>query len=196
MVQKLSHEEAGAILLNRLRMPYLLKHFNPRYIWGLFVFINGVITIAILSLLAYLTGNPFVFPSLGPTAILLFLASSAEASRPRNALAGHAIGIACGYLMLLATGLAHAPSVIEGGVTLPRVIAASFALGLTGAIMVIAKTPHPPAGATTLLIALGFITKPSLLLIIEVAVVLLVVQALVINRLAGVSNVTTKTVKY
>lgn len=169
-------------------MPYLVRHFNPRYVWAVFVFINGVITIAILTLLAYVTGSTFVFPSLGPTAILFFMSPNSLAVRPKNALVGHAIGIACGYLALVVTGLTHATSVIDGGVDLQRIIAASLALGLTGAVMVAAKTPHAPAGATTLIIALGFITAPFSLVIIEVAVGLLVVQALVINRLAGVHN--------
>lgn len=182
------HEELGKVLLGRLRMPYLTKHFNARCVWALFIFINGFVTIAILTLLAFVSGSSFVFPSLGPTAILFFMTPRSEAARPRNALVGHAIGIICGYLGLLVTGLTAAPSVIDGGVTLPRVIAASLALGLTGAIMVIARTPHAPAGATTLIIALGFITQPFSLCIIEVAVALLVVQAVLINRLAGVGS--------
>jgi CBS domain-containing membrane protein len=44
---------------------------------------------------------------------------------------------------------------------------------------------HPPAGATTLIVSLGIISKPLELVIIEVAVFLLVAQALAINRLAG-----------
>jgi CBS-domain-containing membrane protein len=47
------------------------------------------------------------------------------------------------------------------------------------------RADHPPAGATTLIVSLGIISKPKALLIIEVAVFLLVAQALVINRLAG-----------
>jgi CBS domain-containing membrane protein len=46
---------------------------------------------------------------------------------------------------------------------------------------------HPPAGATTLIISLGITSKPRELVIIEVAVFLLVAQALMINRLAGLS---------
>ena len=42
-----------------------------------------------------------------------------------------------------------------------------------------------PAGATTLIVSLGIIWKPRELAVIEVAVFLLVAQALVINRLAG-----------
>jgi CBS-domain-containing membrane protein len=51
--------------------------------------------------------------------------------------------------------------------------------------MVLLKAGHPPAGATTLIVSLGIISKPKELVIIEVAVFLLVAQALVINRLAG-----------
>lgn len=180
-----THSDSGRALVAKLRMPYLLKHFHPRYVWAGFVFINGLITIAILSALAYLTGSDFAFPSLGPTAILFFMSPKSEATKPKNALIGHAIGIVCGYLALVVTGLTAAPSVIDGGTTWPRIIAASLALAATGAIMVIAKTPHAPAGATTLIIALGFITKPLSLVIIEVAVILLVLQAVAINHLAG-----------
>jgi CBS-domain-containing membrane protein len=51
--------------------------------------------------------------------------------------------------------------------------------------MVLLDISHPPAGATTLIVSLGIISKPRELVIIEVAVFLLVAQALVINRLAG-----------
>src|SRR5579863_3213393 len=45
---------------------------------------------------------------------------------------------------------------------------------------------HPPAGATALIVSLGIISRPFELVIIEAAVFLLVAQALVINRLAGI----------
>ena len=53
--------------------------------------------------------------------------------------------------------------------------------------MVLLGVSHPPAGATTLIISLGITSKPRELVIIEVAVFLLVAQALMINRLAGLS---------
>ncbi len=43
-----------------------------------------------------------------------------------------------------------------------------------------------PAGATTLIVALGIVTRPVYLVVIEVAVVLLVLLAAGINRLAGI----------
>jgi hypothetical protein len=44
---------------------------------------------------------------------------------------------------------------------------------------------HPPAGATTLIVSLGIIALPKDLLVIEAAVILLTLQAFVLNRLAG-----------
>jgi len=44
---------------------------------------------------------------------------------------------------------------------------------------------HPPAGATTLIISLGIITQPLHLLMIQLAVALLTLQAIGINRLTG-----------
>lgn len=172
----------------RFRLPYLLKHYKPRYVWAVFVFINCLVTITILALLAFVTGSSFVFPSLGPTAILFFMTPRTDSARPRSALIGHAIGIVCGYGALVVTGLTQAPSVIDDGVTLPRIIAAGLALAFTGALMVLTRSPHAPAGATTLIIALGFITQPLSLVVIEVAVVLLVIQAVIINRLAGANS--------
>jgi CBS-domain-containing membrane protein len=52
--------------------------------------------------------------------------------------------------------------------------------------MALLRINHPPAGATTLIVSLGIISRPRELVIIEVAVILLTVQAFVINRIAGI----------
>jgi CBS domain-containing membrane protein len=71
-------------------------------------------------------------------------------------------------------------------VTWPRVIAAALSLGLTAGLMVLLRSPHPPAGATTLIISLGILTKPWQLALLMEAVVLLTLYAFAINRLAGI----------
>ena len=71
------------------------------------------------------------------------------------------------------------------GVDSSRILAAALSLASTSAVMILLKAAHPPAGATTLIISLGIVTKPSYLVTIEIAVVLLVAQAIAINRLAG-----------
>ena len=73
----------------------------------------------------------------------------------------------------------------SSGIFWPRLLAAALSLSATGAVMVLSRVNHPPAGATTLIVSLGIIAKPRELIIIEIAVVLLAAQALLINRLAG-----------
>ncbi len=172
-------------LLRRARLDWLLRHFPPRLVRSVYVFINGFVTIAVLALLALVSRNPFVFPSLGPTAYLLFFSPLAKASSPRNTILGHAVGLICGYAAFLVTGAGALPYGAHAAVYWPRILAAALSLSATGAFMVLLEISHPPAGATTLIVSLGIISKPGELVIIEVAVFLLVAQALLINRLAG-----------
>lgn len=183
------HEHAGVdhvlSLLQRLRLDWLLRHFPPRLVRSLYVFVNGFVTIGILALLALVTGNPFVFPSLGPTAYLLFFSPLAKASSPRNTILGHAIGLICGYGAFVLTGAGSIPFGGHPSIFWQRILAAALSLSATGAFMALLDVSHPPAGATTLIVSLGIIAKPRELVVIEVAVFLLVAQALLINRLAG-----------
>lgn len=174
------------VLLAHLRLEWLLQHFPTRVVWAIYVCINGFITIGLLALLALFTGSPFVFPSLGPTAYLFFFSPLAEASSPRNTIFGHAIGLICGYGAFALTVASSPPFGMHPGVHGARVLAAALSLSATGALMALFRVSHPPAGATTLIVSLGIISQPKELVIIEVAVILLTLQALAINRLAGV----------
>jgi CBS domain-containing membrane protein len=98
---------------------------------------------------------------------------------------GHAVGLICGYAAYVVTG-SHG----FGGPALlsawwPEAMAAALSLAFTGALMVLLKVSHPPAGATTLIVSLGILTKVEYLVVIEVAVILLTAQAFLINRAAG-----------
>jgi hypothetical protein len=81
----------------RPRLIRLLKRFPQRLVWALFVLAMGFVSIAILAVIAMFTHTLFVFPSLGPTAILFFFHPMSASASPRHALYGHAIGILCGY---------------------------------------------------------------------------------------------------
>jgi CBS-domain-containing membrane protein len=172
-------------LIDRLRLRSLLGRFPERPVWAAFMFVNGFVTIGILAAVAMVSRTPFVFPSLGPTAFLFFFTPTAPTASPRHTVYGHAIGIVCGYSALWLTGLHHAPPAMVTGVNPDRILAAALSLATTGALMILLKAAHPPAGATTLIVSLGIVTRPLHLLVIEVAVLLLVVQAVAINRLAG-----------
>jgi CBS domain-containing membrane protein len=178
--------EHVGILLAHLRLKWLLQHFPSRLMWAIYVSVNGFITIGLLALLALLTGSPFVFPSLGPTAYLFFFSPMAEASSPRNTILGHAIGLICGYAAFALAVASSPPFGMHPGVHAARVLAAALSLSATGALMALFRVSHPPAGATTLIVSLGIISQPRELVIIEVAVILLTAQAFAINRLAGI----------
>lgn len=173
-------------LARRVRIPSLVERHSSTAALGLFAFVNGVVAIGLMAVATLVTGAPFIFPSLGPTAFLLFYTPLLPAACPRNTLGGHAIGAAAGYLALALFGLTHnAPALVEG-VAWSRVGAAALSLGLTSGAMVWARVPHPPAGATTLIVSLGILREPWQLGVLMIAVLLLVTQGFVINRLAGI----------
>ena len=170
----------------RFRIPGLVSRHSQTSVMGLFALVNGVLSIALMSMAAVATGQAFIFPSLGPTAFLLFYTPTLPAACPRNTIFGHAIGVAAGYLALVIFGLTEAAPALATEVTWPRVGAAAVSLGLTSGFMVWLKVPHPPAGATTLIVSLGILKTPAQLTVLMIAVVLMVVQGMVINRLAGI----------
>ncbi|HEU5347662.1 MAG TPA: HPP family protein [Ktedonobacterales bacterium] len=173
-------------LFRRFQLKSLLTNHSRIPVLAAFSFVNGCLSIGIMAALAIATGSPFIFPSLGPTAFLFFYTPTAPTASPRNAIIGHAIGVIAGYFSLVITGLTMAGPALAVGVNGPRVIAAALSLGLTSGLMVLFKSPHPPAGATTLIISLGILTQPKHLVILMFAVVLLTAQAFIINRLAGI----------
>jgi len=155
-------------------------------LWALFMFVNGFISIGILCGLAMLFRTPFIFPSLGAIAFLVFFTPTTPAASPRNTLCGHAIAIVCGYVALWVTGLQHAGPAVVTEFGSGRILAAALSLATTGALMIRLNVPHPPAAATTLIVSLGVVTRPAYLVVLEAGVALLVVQAIIINRLTGV----------
>jgi CBS domain-containing membrane protein len=183
---QLEHEfELLEGFLRRLRITWLLRHFSPKPVWAVFVCANSFVAIALLSLVAMISRTPFVFPSLGPTAYLLFFTPRTPAASPKHAVCGHALGLLFGWSALAITGLSNAPPVTSEGVNRMRLLAAATSLAATGAAMVLLNVGHPPAGATTLIVSLGFIVRVWHLLIIEAAVVALLLHAVAINRLSG-----------
>ncbi len=135
--------------------------------------------------IALLTGQPWLFPSLGPTAVLQTEQPTAESSSPRNTVIGHAVALAAGYLALLAFGLTTAGPALSTGVDLPRVGAAAVSLGLTAGVLALLDRPHPPAGATTLIVSLGLLNTPTSLGIALASVCVVTASCWLYNRASG-----------
>ena len=173
-------------LARRMQLDNVIRRLGTVPALSLFAFVNGCISIGLMALTGLVTRAPFVFPSLGPTAFLFFYTPLAPTASPRNTIVGHAVGASMGWLSLQVFGLADAGPAVTSDVTAARVLAAAMSLGLTSGVMVLLRAPHPPAGATTLIISLGVMWEPWQIGVLMIAVVLLTLQAIVINRAAGI----------
>ena len=170
-------------LLRYVQLPWLMQQYPRIPVFALYNFLSGFLSIGLMAAFAVILHSPLIFPSLGPTAFHYFSRQTAPTASPRNAIIGHFIGIVAGYFSLVVTGLTTAGPAIANGVTWPRVIAAALSLGLTAGLMLLFHTSHAPAGATTLIISLGILTQPWQLVMLMIAIILLTLQAIAINRL-------------
>jgi CBS-domain-containing membrane protein len=116
----------------------------------------------VLGLVGLAAGRPFLFPSVGPTAVLQAHKPDDPSSRPYNILVGHLVGLGSAFVMVTLLGIGQQKSVFEmGHLTTERVAAAVLAMALAAAVEFLLRAPHPPAAATTLLAALGAF-KPTI----------------------------------
>jgi CBS-domain-containing membrane protein len=152
---------------------------------AIFAGTNGALSIAIMAFIDRMTSAPFIFPSLGPSAFLFFSRPLARAAAPRNAVLGHLIGGVCGLWSLALFGLLGKRSILITGVDTHRILAAALSVALTSALLVYLRVEHPPALATTLILSLGFMRSVPDFAVLMLAVGLITVQAVAINRRAG-----------
>lgn len=155
---------------------------------GIYALLLCLATLALIGLVGLLTRQPLLFPSLGPTAMLFFERPLQAAAAPRNTLFGHGVAIAAGWVSLLLFGLLAAPPVLQEGITPARIGAAAVSVGLTALVLKLLDAPHPPAGATTLIVSLGLLTSPPELLAIAGGVVALTLASVVLNRSLGLRH--------
>jgi CBS domain-containing membrane protein len=152
---------------------------------ALYTFVACALACTLSGLAAYLLKQPLLFPSLGPALYLAFETPLAPRASPRNATIGHLVAILAGVLALALFGLLDEPSILREGVTLARVGAAALSVALTGAVLLLLRASHPPAGATTLIVSLGLLQTPPELLALAGGVVIFVFAGWAINRLLG-----------
>ena len=148
--------------------------------------IGSFLALAVSGTIAWIVSEPLVFPSLGATAFLCFETPLAEVASPRNTIVGHFTAIVAAALSLAAFGLLDAPSAFVEGITPARVGAVALSVGLTGGVLRLLRSAHPPAGATTIIVSSGLLAEPSQMLAVAVGVVLLTVSCWLLNRAIGV----------
>ncbi|HTV09205.1 MAG TPA: HPP family protein [Candidatus Aquilonibacter sp.] len=129
--------------------------------------------ILIASVAAWLTQQPLIFASLGPTAYELIETPHRKSARPYNIIAGHLIAVVCGFASLSLTRAWWAPAVSNGHVRFPRVEAAVVSAGLTVLVTLLLRATQPAAISTTLLISLGLMQQWKDGVMLMVAVLLM-----------------------
>jgi CBS-domain-containing membrane protein len=142
--------------------------------------------LAIAGIVAWLTHLPWIFPSLAPTALLVFETPLRPQASPRHTLVGHGVAIVTGYASLLAFGLQSAPSVTVAGVTPARIGATALAVGATTFFLHAVRSAHPPAGATALIVSLGIMRTGVDLGVLAGAVLLVTALGWGFNRAVGI----------
>jgi len=142
---------------------------------GTSLYAGGLFTI--LGVIAWASGQPFVFPSLGPTAFVLTFEHHSDRPSPARIVASHLIGGLAGLLAWSLLGgqvaiTATPPPLSMAGLGLAA--SATLSIMLTSWAMIATDAVHPPACATTLIVSLGLLSTPRQVAIIVVAVALLV----------------------
>lgn len=132
----------------------------------------------VLGAVAWLSGQPFVFPSLGPSAFLLAFERRASRGRLYRIVASHAIGGVAGLVAytLLGAGVTLTATPPPGSAAGLHLVASGVcSVVLTSWGMIAADTNHAPACATTLIVSLGLLSTPLQVATIVAGVVVLVV---------------------
>ncbi|GAA5088548.1 hypothetical protein GCM10025760_11090 [Microbacterium yannicii] len=62
-------------------------------------------------------------------------------------------------------------------------VAGTLSVAITTLVLTLLKTPHPPAGATTLIVSLGILAQPPQLLAMAGAIVLVTLAGWALNTL-------------
>ncbi|MGO4435525.1 HPP family protein, partial [Paenarthrobacter sp. RAF9] len=67
----------------------------------------------------------------------------------------------------------------------PHLLAGALSVALTTLVLTWARKPHPPAGATTLIVSLGILTSPAQLLSMAAAIIFTTILGWGLNALLG-----------
>lgn len=149
----------------------------------------------VLGTIAWVSGQPFIFPSLGPSAFILAFDRQSERTGRYRIVGSHLIGGVAGFLAwtLIAAGsslTATPPALSVEGFRLAA--SATVSIMLTSWAMITTDTIHAPACATTLIVSLGLLSTPTQVAIIAASVFILVefhaVTLSVFTRIVGDSH--------
>ncbi len=138
-------------------------------------FYAGILFTA-LALIAWGSGQAFIFPSLGPSTFVLAFDRHSDTDQLLEIILAHSIGCIGGFLAWTLVSpdtviTATPPPFSDAGLQL--ITSAILSIILTTWGMVTFGEIHPPACATTLIVSLGLLSTPLAVTIIVVSVTLI-----------------------
>ncbi len=164
---------------SRLRLGYLVhRREHTRVTIILFLVTAATAALGIITATAYLASLPLIYPPLAPSAFILFYTPMAAAASPRSVVLSHAMGVVLGVLCLMAANLMWPQSALLDPTTMHwhRILVIGVSNAALAVLMVVFRCVHPPAAATAMIAALGYITSPLQILGLMAAVILLVLE--------------------
>jgi hypothetical protein len=117
--------------------------------------VSGALVLA-AGAMSLATKQPWLFPALGPTAILIATNPGHPTTKFHSIVLGHVTGFVCAWLALLLLGAGDSATLLGGGaIPVVRVWASAFAIAGMALVQPSFRAYHPPAAATALLVTLG-----------------------------------------
>ena len=173
---------------SRLQLGYMLRSRGyPRFVVMIFVFAAGATALGTITIIAYLTDLPLLFPPLGPSAFILFYTPMSISASPRSIILAHTLAVAAGisslglFNLILSSVNLYDPTVMNWS----RVIVIALSTGLICLMMIIIKCVHPPAAASALIAAMGYLQNVEQIAGLIVAVILLVLEGVFFIKILG-----------
>jgi CBS-domain-containing membrane protein len=152
---------------------------------GLYTGVLSLVVLAASGAIGLALSSPWLFPSLGPTVMLIFGSPREASSRPVNAAVGHAVALVAGVACLFLFGMNGKPSAPSAGLTVGYVLGGALSVALTALVLHLLKLQHPPAGATTLIVSLGVIATPVGILSMAAAIAFTIIAGWGLNWALG-----------
>jgi len=113
-----------------------------KIIWSWVGAFLGILLISIIGKHISSIGDAFLIGSFGASAVLVYGATQAEFSQPRNLVGGHLISAIVGVTMFMLLGDQN-------------ILSSPLAVSLAIVAMHFTRTLHPPGGATALIAVIG-----------------------------------------
>jgi len=119
--------------------------------------------VAVTGAAAWLSGLPFIFPSLGPSAFILAVRPGSDEHTAYRVIGGHFVAIVAGMAAyhVLAEGVVLSGVAPVSAAGLRLALSGTLSVALTSALMLVTGARHAPACATTLIVSLGILVSPA-----------------------------------